>query len=414
LNRRVEKYLKSRAVTLPWVATGTDRSDFSVAIVIPVLAERDTLPEILDSLCRNSAEYLSQTLIILVINNRVNCSSAELLENQHTLNWLGTTPYPGLNLAWVDASSGGLELPEKDGVGLARKIGFDAALLRIDWQVDPLLVSLDADTLVDSNYLSAIFDHFSEQHNRVAVLPFHHQSAPSPRQEKAIRHYELYLRSYLFGLSLAGSPYAFHSIGSAFSCRADAYVRVGGMNRRCGGEDFYFLQQLAKITAVNLVSGTVVHPSSRFSQRVPFGTGRVVQQQVDSDTIPFHFVPVAGFKILKQWLDLIRCHVDSSADQISRHSLDISTDLNQFLLELGFSPVWKKLQKNHSSREQRLAAFHCWFDALRTRQLLTRIGDESLSVERLVAVLLEWGGYGEIEGEPAQLRLLENLQGVQQ
>jgi hypothetical protein len=140
----------------------------------------------------------------------------------------------------------------------------------------------------------------------------------------------------------------------------------------------------------------------------------VVQDQVEKNIASFHFVPVAGFKILKQWLDLIRHHVDSSADQISRHSLDISMDLNQFLLELGFSPVWEKLQKNHSSREQRLAAFHCWFDALRTRQLLTRIEHESLSVEQLVAALLEWGGYGEIEKETAQLRLLENLQGVQQ
>ena len=409
----LEKYLRTRAVSSPWGVAGMSRTDFSAAIIIPALAERENLPATLNSLCLNPAEYLAQTLIVIVINNRLDVSSAEFADNQKTLNWLRSTPYPQLNLAWIDGSSSGFELPDKDGVGLARKIGFDAALQRVSWKVEPVLISLDADTLVDHNYLPAIFDHFSAGKNRAAVLPFRHQFAPIPRQETAIRRYELYLRSYLFGLAMAGSPYAFHSIGSAFACTADAYVSAGGMNRRCGGEDFYFLQQLAKTSEVKMLNGTVVHPSPRFSQRVPFGTGRVVQEQLERGTVPFHFVSVAGFKLLKEWLDLIRCHVDDSADQISQYSLNISTVLHQFLTELNFSSIWEKLQNNHSSREQRLAAFHCWFDALRTRQLLTRIESECSSVERLVAELLNWGGYAGIEREFDQLRLLENLQGVE-
>jgi len=412
LHRALEKYLKNRAITSPWTVAGTNRADFSAVIVVPVLAERENLPAMLDSLCLNSAEYLSKTLIVIVINNRVDVSSAEFSDNQKTLDWLHSIPYSPLNLVWMDCSSPGFELSVKDGVGLARKIGFDAALQRVDWNIDPILISLDADTLVDPDYLSAIFDHFSVGKNRAAVVPFRHQFSPIASQEKAIRRYELYLRSYLFGLSLVGSPYAFHCIGSAFACRAAAYVRAGGMNRRCGGEDFYFLQQLAKTSVIKMVEGTVVHPSPRFSQRVPFGTGRVVQEQVEKETVPFHFVSVAGFKILKEWLDLIHRHVDESADQINRYSLNISAMLNEFLTELNFSSTWEKLQKNHSSREQRLTAFHQWFDGLRTRQLLTRIENERHSPEVLVAELLNWGGYGEIENELEQLKLLETLQGV--
>ena len=412
LNRTLEKYLKTRATTSPWMVGGTNRADFSAAIIVPVLAERENLPAMLDSLCLNSAEYIARTLIVIVINNRFDVSSTEFSDNQKTLNWLHSIPYSQLNLAWIDGSSPGFELPGKGGVGLARKIGFDAALQRVDWKVDPILVSLDADTLVEPGYLSAIFDHFSVDENRAAVIPFRHQFSPIASQEKAIRHYELYLRSYLFGLSMVGSPYAFHSIGSAFACRAAAYVRAGGMNRRCGGEDFYFLQQLAKTSVVEILDGTVVHPSPRFSQRVSFGTGRVVQEQVEGGTVPFHFVSVAGFKILKEWLDLIRCHVDESADQIGLYSSNISAVLNQFLIELNFSSIWEKLQNNHSSREQRLTAFHHWFDGLRTRQLLILIENESPSAEMLVAELLNWGGYGEIESELEQLKLLETLQGV--
>ncbi len=412
MQRALEKYLKTRAITSPWTVSGTNRADFSAVIVVPVLAERENLPAMLDSLCFNSAECLARTLIVIVVNNRVDVSSAEFSDNQKTLDWLHSIPYSPLNLAWIDASSPGFELPAKDGVGLARKIGFDAALQRVDWNIDPILISLDADTLVEPDYLSVIFDHFSVGKNRAAVIPFRHQFSPIASQEKAIRRYELYLRSYLFGLSMAGSPYAFHCIGSAFACRATAYIRAGGMNRRCGGEDFYFLQQLAKTSVVEAVNGTVVHPSPRFSHRVPFGTGRVIQEQVERETLPFHFVAAAGFKILKEWLDLIRCHVDEPADQINEQSANISAVLNQFLTELNFSSTWEKLQNNHASREQRLTAFHHWFDGLRTRQLLTRIENERHSPAVLVAELLSWGGYGEIENELEQLKLLETLQGV--
>ncbi|MFK5926595.1 MAG: hypothetical protein QM483_08200, partial [Desulfuromusa sp.] len=246
-----------------------------------------------------------------------------------------------------------------------------------------------------------------------AVIPFRHQSISTPKQETAIRHYELYLRSYLFGLQLAGSPYAYHSIGSAFACRARSYIKAGGMNRRCGGEDFYFLQQLTKVSGIEMMNGTVVYPSPRFSSRVPFGTGKAVQEQVEEGNALFHFIPVQGFQILKEWLELIGCDWDKSAEQIIQQTLNISPVLNAFIVELDFVPVWKKLQNNHSSQEQRLVALHNWFDALRTRQFLTRIESDSISsTEQTVSELLSWGGYAGVEKEVEQLELLERLQGV--
>ncbi len=413
VNRQLQKYLKNRATLSPWQIDGTTRTDFSGAVVIPALAERENLPATLNSLCLNPPEYLAQTLVVIIINNRTDISADQFDDNQKTLDWLRSKPYPQLNLAWIDASSPGLELPEKDGVGLARKIGFDASLQWLDWKVEPLLISLDADTLVDQNYLRTIFDHFTLSLHRAAVIPFRHQSVSNLKQVNAIRHYELYLRSYLFGLQVAGSPYAYHSIGSTFVCRAEAYIRAGGMNRRCGGEDFYFLQQLAKTSGIAMVNGTVVHPSSRFSERVSFGTGRAVQGQVEEGEVLFNFVSVKEFKVLKEWLELINCQVDSSADQIHQHSLNISPVLHQFLAELNFVQVWQKLQNNHPTRKQRLAAFHDWFDALRTRQLLARIeGDSNSPAVEIVAELLSWGGYKGVEKEVDQLKLLESLQGV--
>lgn len=191
-------------------------------------------------------------------------------------------------------------------------------------------------------------------------------------------------------------------------------MKAGGMNRRCGGEDFYFLQQLTKTSGTEIVDGTVVRPSSRFSNRVPFGTGKAVQAQVDEGIASFYFIPVAGFQILKDWFELIDHQWNHAAEKISRQALNISPVLYKFLTELSFIQIWEKLQDNHSSREQRLAAFHNWFDALRTRQLLTRIEINSdPSAERRVAELLSWGGHSGIDKDVDQLELLEQWQGVQ-
>ena len=167
--------------------------------------------------------------------------------------------------------------PPKQGVGLARKIGLDLALPLLDYGGgDPLLVCLDADTLVQPDYLPAITRHFARSTAGGAAIPYRHRPAADPAGQGAIDRYELFLRAYVLGLELAGSPYAFHTVGSAMACRASAYVASGGMNRRLAGEDFYFLQQVHKTSGVAPLAGTVVHPSPRSSHRVPFGTGRAV------------------------------------------------------------------------------------------------------------------------------------------
>ncbi len=413
MNRQRQRYLRTRAATAPWRVAGTTRADFSAAVVIPALAERDNLPATFASLSLNPPDYLARTLVIVVVSNRTDVSREQFSNNRATLEWLRCTPCPRLNLAWVDASSPGLELPAREGVGLARKIGFDAALRRLNGDAESLLISLDADTLVDATYLAAIFSHFQHHREGGAALPFRHQPAERRVQEQAIRHYELYLRSYLFGLQCARSPYAYHTIGSAFACRAASYIKAGGMNRRSAGEDFYFLQQLAKVAGVALLEGTVVHPSPRFSDRVPFGTGKAVEKQVVAGEKPFNFVAVDGFRTVKEWLELMARDWDRPAEEILSRVAESSPVLNDFLNELNFSVVWEKLRCNHTSRSQRLRAFHHWFDALRTRQLLSRsMTDRALPVEKCVAELLAWGGYPGMERETDQLQLLERLQGA--
>ncbi len=411
--RNLEKYLRTHSLEKPWSIEGIERRCFRMALVIPVLAELQALPLTLASLARNPSELLDDTLIVIVVNQCHNTATQHKKNNRATLDWLAGKPLPNLHIGVVNATAEGLEFTPKDGVGLARKIGFDLSLELLDWDAAPLLISLDADTLVDHNYLSAIQHHFKVSSQGGAVIPFYHQKGVDGVQENAIRSYELYLRSYLFGLAQAGSPYAYHTIGSAFCCLAQAYVGAGGMNRRLAAEDFYFLQRLAKTTGIECLSGTVVAPAARFSDRVPFGTGPTLKQHVENDERVYQFIGVEGFEVLQGWLAIISQSMNDDAEDLLLQAERLSSQLVTFLNELNFSVTWGKLQNNYAKSTQRLAAFHVWFDALRTRQLLSRFGrDDQRDAAAIVSELLAWGGQSGKLSEAGQLAVLEKMQGV--
>ncbi len=367
----IVKYLSSRAVTGPWRLQGTKAGGFAGAVVIPALAENDSLPATLHSLAANPPQLLAHFLVVVVINQRADADPADRADNLLTLRRLAAGEFPSaLNLAWVDAASPGLELPAGEGVGLARRIGLDLALQKLDWQSSPILVCLDADTLVQPDYLPALDRHFREAAEGGAAIPFRHRPGENPAQEAAIVRYELFLRHYVLGLSLAASPYAYHTVGSALACRAEAYVRAGGMNRRCAGEDFHFLQQLAKTSGVAPVRGTTVFPSPRVSRRVPFGTGPSVGRLLAGEDGAVLFYHPACFEILGLWLQLVRTQLDAPGEELLVQAGKLEPHLLPFLNKENFTRVWERLQRNHLLEANRLQAFHGWFDGLKTLRLV--------------------------------------------
>ena len=319
-----------------------------------------------------------------------------------------------LRLGRVDAASPGRELPTRGGgVGMARKVGFDLALTRLDWSARPVLAALDADTLVRPDYLPALFDHFGKARAGGAVIPFRHQPGATEAEQGAIERYELFLRHYVLGLALAGSPYAFHTVGSAMAFRAEAYARAGGMNRRRGGEDFYFLQHLAKTAGVASLSGTEVFPSARPSARVPFGTGPSVARLVAGEPGAVLFYPPGCFSILGRWLALAADAREASGGELLERAEGISPHLGQYLQRLDLTGVWERLRRNHPDRRRLAAAFDGWFDGFRTFKLvhhlcagpLPRVGPEAS-----LPGLLRWAGLEPEAGTGRQLELLRAAQ----
>ena len=108
------------------------------------------------------------------------------------------------------------------------------------------------------------------------AIPYYHKLIGNPVNDRLILRYEIYMRHYLLNMLEIGNPYAFTAIGSAMAAKVSAYRKVGGLAPVKSGEDFYFIQKLKKNGKVGNWCETTAFPSSRFSNRVIFGTGRAL------------------------------------------------------------------------------------------------------------------------------------------
>ncbi len=253
------------------------------------------------------------------------------------------------------------------GVGLARKIGMDEAVDRL-YQVNRekgLIVCLDGDSQVAPNYLVEIERYFAERSRTEACsISFAHPlngADFSPEVYTAITQYELFLRYYIEGLRFAGFPYAYHTIGSAMVVRSDAYQARGGMNRRKAGEDFYFLHKFIPEGRFGELCETKVIPSPRPSDRVPFGTGKAIQERLNQpESVYMAYDPriFAEFKVL---LDQVPALYEQAAVSLPPSVLAWaeSVDLSEQLREA------RSNVRDASSFPKR---FYQWLDALKVLQ----------------------------------------------
>ncbi len=408
---KARRYLQKYGVKGPWELVGAERRDFAAAVVIPSLAEGDSLFRTLDSLANNPENVYKDVLVLIVVNHGQEAAKEDVLQNQADLARLADYAYDSLlNLAWIDAASPGLAIPKKQaGVGFARKLGLDAVLPVLDWSTEPLLICLDADTLVEENYLQTIQNHFRQSSLGAVVLPYRHQQGETPEQQAAIERYEVFLRSYVYGLRLAGSPYAFNSVGSAMACRSSAYVRCGGMNTRKAGEDFYFLQKLAKTDGVARLAGTTVMPAPRISRRVPFGTGRSMERMLEDDYRGVLIYPFEAFYILGQWLKLVESNHFLDAESILASAVEVSPVLSDYLQNAGWRKTWSAIQENHRTGEARLQAFHVWFDGFKSLRLIHMLCEKHHQRDEPDTLLPEYFAYERTECPQTMKGMLEKL-----
>ena len=386
------RYLEKNAV--PVSISELPDKNTGVSVVIPCFREPDIL-QTLQSLLSCTLPQAAVEVIVLINHSEI---APNALKNQNRTTktevekWISENSRNGIRFYAV----GPVELRKKwAGAGLARKSGMDEAIRRFNFLIRPegIIVSLDADTLVEENYLVEIENHFRQNPEQVgATIAFSHQTEGlDGKHLEGIRLYEQYMAYYKNALEFTGYPWPMFTVGSAFAVKAGAYVKRGGMNRRQAGEDFYFLQNLVQIGPVGEISSTTVHPSARLSNRVPFGTGPVLQKWMNGEDDLTKTYNFQAFSDLKQFFDLkIELFKINGTEYLNLlESLPLS--VTSFLKEDDFFLEISDLNANCSSQETFQNRFFQKFNAFKILKFLNfshekfyQKGDIALQYERLI------------------------------
>ena len=279
-------YLSKHALFAPSIASNP-LPDLGIIVALPCCNEANLLAS-LQSLwdCERPGCAVE---VIIVVNSGENASAETLQNNLKTLQDAGEWIQSHFDTRFRFYVLHQPNLPlKKAGVGLARKIAMDEAVVRFNLcnKPDGIILCFDADATCDSNYFCAVEDFFRQNPKTTAAsVYFEHPLGGDgfdPLIFKGIAQYELHLRYFLNAQRYAGFPFAYHTVGSSMGVKAGVYCKQGGMNQRQAGEDFYLLQKIIPLGHFGEINQTRVVPSPRVSEKVPFGTGATMQKFMQS------------------------------------------------------------------------------------------------------------------------------------
>ncbi len=390
---------------------------FGHVLTIPAYGEGHELRRALASI---PAGARGDVLTVLVVNGRVDSprpaqqANLALLEALAAAHGRGTRltrnaslhDHPRGALLLVDRATAGHELPPRQGVGLARKIAADIALEL--WSRGKIASAwihcTDADVVLPGDYFEAVPDDDAQ-----LVGSAHNASAPIAALLYPFRHfdpapdaleYEISLRYYVAGLRFAGSPYAFHTIGSTLAVHAIAYARVRGFPKRLAAEDFYLLNKLAKVGAIHALDGEPIQLSARASQRTPFGTGRALARarQGGREPVQRRVYHPDVFSDLGAWLQTLRALAERGAGADPAALLEAQTrswpaaNAQRLRAQLDETGAWAAARvgvERCRTPATRAKHLHGGFDAFRTLKLIHALRGAGLGSMPLREALAE-------------------------
>lgn len=365
------------------------------ALIVPACAESESVFACLQSAVKSAEASKKSLLIVLVINHGTGSSDDIRSDNARTLELIKKQissvlefpgPFKGFSGKFenhdclvVDRASEGHELPPKQGVGLARKIGSDmvCAMSFLNLIKAQFAHTTDADATLPRDYFlstSAV----SEPFPSAFVYPFDHVpvAGMTEAQQKALQIYHQYLIDYREGLKQAGSPYGFHTIGSTIAFNIEHYAKVRGFPKKEAGEDFYLLNKLRKLAPVYEAKSGPVLLQGRLSQRVPFGTGQsileissLIEQGKEWKTYPDWI-----FELLGVWLSKLDDYCEhKDLRQFKEECFPVygsEEQVTQLIEHLKMQDFLRALPAKSKSVEGRKNHVLTWFDALKTLRFI--------------------------------------------
>jgi hypothetical protein len=180
----------------------------------------------------------------------------------------------------------------------------------------------------------------------------------------------LHLRYYFQALAFTGFPNVFHTVGSSIAVKSMAYMKVGGMNRRQAGEDFYFVQKLVPAGGYFSLNSTTVFPSPRVSGRVPFGTGAAVGKMVKEDSFGLLTYNPLAFKDLNIFFEYLYKIFEKPADDLILLFYDFPLSLKLFLEEQDWLSKAAEIKNNTSGYLSFRKRFFEWFNMFKVVKYL--------------------------------------------
>jgi hypothetical protein len=384
-----------------------------IVVVIPCYDEPD-LPRTLESLhrCRRPRGAVE----VLLVWNAGEHDGEQLRRRNQTMmeqihGWRVSHDEPRFRFQTLNFP----RLPARHaGVGLARKIGMDAAVARFAAVGNPhgIIASLDADCICDNNYLIALESHFESQPDTGACTIYFEHALEGPLQNdlyQAITRYELFLRYYRHGLRYARFPFAHYAIGSCLAIRCDFYARQGGMNRRKAGEDFYFLNKLLAVGGVSENTATRVMPGVRLSTRTPFGTGRALNDHLGKPPADWETYDPRVFRDLAALIAGIDTYYEIAPGEWQVQTT-LSHSMREFLTANGIIEKHAEIRANCADRASFRKRFFQWFDGFRALKFIHHASEHAYGrqpLEQACVTLLDWQGQGgKFRGADAEELLL--------
>ncbi|QZT36611.1 hypothetical protein K5X82_15365 [Halosquirtibacter xylanolyticus] len=374
-----------------------------LVVIIPAYDE----PEI--DLCIRSlmaCDRPDNPVLVLVLFNSGEMSSESVRqENRRGMKRLDALSQELSNVSWFYLRTALVEdvRKKKAGVGFARKTLMDHAVGFFNGvdRSDGLIASLDADCTVSPNYLMELSKVALADRNLFYIHYFEHPIDSNKALHRGIVDYELHLRYYAEALKSTGFPYAFHTVGSAFSVRAEAYVKQGGMNDRKAGEDFYFLHKLTHIGTPRLLSGLTVYPCVRLSDRVPFGTGPMLRKWNDQGEDLSVSYPLVSFRKITTLFDRVD-HLFVSNDVM----LEVDPDVAQFMNSHGDIDKLSQLRQNCSTSGAFRKRFFHLFDAFWVLKCLNFLIEHGFCKDTTLSGLISLGLVEEKDSTLEALQIL--------
>ncbi len=283
----------------------------------------------------------------------------------------------GYSLLLVDLTMGDKKIPNKLGVGLARKVGADIATILISRGIvrSRMIYSTDADAQLPAGYFDT-----NDSVSGGYVYPFRHM-VERQSLELAMQLYEFSLHYYVAGLGYAGSSYAFHTIGSCLAVNYEAYAKVRGFPKRAAGEDFYLLNKIAKVGELKALNGPIINIAGRVSDRVPFGTGPAISKIscMKTPLLEYKYYDPRIFECLRLFLNSLEGDWEGKEFGADIKFGDYQEPICSALEAMGFYEVEKNLQRQSKTLEQFLRRCAEWFDAFRTLKFIHFLRDNYFS-----------------------------------